>query len=92
MTTQNFNVPRHWWGKIIGAVIGLFRGGLTGALIGALFGHMVDRFIAGIAGVGKTQQSFFQALFCALGYLSKADGQVTPAEIRMAESLMQRSP
>ena len=90
MAIESFKIPRHWWGKIIGAIIGLFRGGLTGALIGALFGHMVDRFIAGIAGVGSTQESFFQALFSALGYLSKADGQVTQAEIRMAESLMQR--
>ncbi len=90
MTTKSFNIPRHWWGKIIGAVIGLFRGGLMGALFGALFGHMVDRFIAGITGVGSTRDSFFQALFCALGHLSKADGLVTDAEIRMAESLMQR--
>jgi len=51
---------------------------------------MIDRFISGIAGVGTTRDSFFQALFSALGHLSKADGQVTDAEIRMAESLMQR--
>ena len=90
MTSGNFNIPRHWWGKIIGALIGLFRGGLTGALIGVLFGHMVDRFIAGISGVGSTREAFFQALFCALGHLSKADGLVTDAEIHMAELLMQR--
>jgi DnaJ like chaperone protein len=90
MSAETFGIPRHWWGKIIGAVVGLLRGGLTGALLGALFGHFVDRFIAGIAGVSSTRQSFFQALFCSLGHLSKADGQVTQAEIRMAESLMQR--
>jgi DnaJ like chaperone protein len=90
MTAETFSIPRHWWGKIIGALIGLFRGGLTGALFGALLGHMVDRFIAGISGVGSTRDSFFQALFCALGHLSKADGQVTSAEIRMAEDLMKR--
>lgn len=90
MTTEIFKIPRHWWGKIIGAVIGLFRGGLTGAFIGALFGHFIDRFIAGISGVGTTRDTFFQALFCSLGHLSKADGQVTQAEIQMAESLMQR--
>lgn len=83
-------IPRHWWGKIIGAIIGLLRGGLSGALIGALLGHFVDRFIAGIAGVSSTRASFFQALFSTLGHLSKADGQVTQAEIRMAELLMQR--
>ena len=48
MMAESFSIPRHWWGKIIGAIIGLFRGGLTGALFGALLGHMVDRFIAGI--------------------------------------------
>ena len=90
MTEQTFSIPRHWWGKIIGALFGLFRGGLSGALIGALLGHMVDRFIAGISGVSGTRDSFFQALFCALGHLSKADGLVTDAEIRMAEQLMQR--
>ena len=90
MTAKSFKVPRHWWGKIIGGVIGLFRGGLTGALMGALFGHFVDRFIAGISGVSNTRESFFEALFCTLGHLSKADGQVTQAEIRTAEALMQR--
>lgn len=90
MSSESFSIPRNWWGKIIGAVIGLFRGGITGALIGALLGHMVDRFIAGISGVSSTRESFFQALFSALGHLSKADGLVTDAEIRMAESLMQR--
>jgi len=50
----------------------------------------VDRFIAGISGVGSTRESFFEALFCALGHLSKADGLVTSAEIRMAEDLMKR--
>ena len=32
MTTNSFNIPRHWWGKIIGGLIGLFRGGLAGIL------------------------------------------------------------
>ena len=90
MSAETFSIPRHWWGKIIGALFGLFRGGLTGAVIGALLGHMLDRFIAGITGVGSTRDAFFEALFCALGHLSKADGQVTAAEIRMAEDLMKR--
>jgi DnaJ like chaperone protein len=90
MSANSFNVPRHWWGKIIGALIGLFRGGLLGALVGALLGHMVDRFLAGVLGVGATQQAFFDALFASLGHLGKADGQVTETEIRMVESLMQQ--
>jgi DnaJ like chaperone protein len=90
MSSGSLGIPRHWWGKIIGAVIGLFRGGLTGALIGALLGHLVDRFLAGIIGVGATQKAFFNALFASLGHLSKADGRVTETEIRMVESLMQQ--
>ncbi len=90
MSSNSFNIPRHWWGKIIGGVLGMFKGGLSGALIGALFGHMIDRFIAGITGVGNTQKAFFAALFSSLGHLSKADGTVTDTEIRMVESLMQR--
>jgi DnaJ like chaperone protein len=85
---SQFNIPKHWWGKILGAALGLFRGGISGLLIGALLGHLVDRFIAGIVGVSKTQQTFFDALFSSLGHLSKADGQVTQTEIRMVEDLM----
>jgi DnaJ like chaperone protein len=90
MNAPSFNIPRNWWGKIIGAVLGLFRGGISGALIGAVIGHVIDRIIASIAGVGNTQQAFFRALFSTLGHLSKADGRVTENEIRAAENLMQR--
>jgi DnaJ like chaperone protein len=90
MSTSSFNIPRHWWGKIIGGVIGLFRGGISGAVIGVLLGHLIDRFLAGIIGVGSTRKAFFDALFSSLGHLSKADGRVTQTEIRMVESLMQR--
>ena len=90
MTGNSFNIPRHWWGKIIGGAIGLFKGGITGALFGARLGHFVDRFLAGIVGVGATQKAFFDALFAALGHLSKADGYVTETEIRMVENLMQQ--
>ena len=90
MSANSLKIPRHWWGKILGAVIGLLRGGISGALIGALLGHIVDRFLAGIIGVGATQKAFFDALFASLGHLSKADGRVTQTEIRMVESLMQQ--
>jgi len=90
MNGSNFNLPRFFWGKLIGGLLGLFRGGLTGAILGALFGHFIDRFIQGMAGVKSTQEAFFEALFSSLGYLSKADGHVSESEIRMVESLMQR--
>jgi DnaJ like chaperone protein len=90
MSEKSFKIPHHWWGKIIGGVLGLFRGGISGAVFGALLGHFVDRFFAGIVGVGATQKVFFDALFATLGHLSKADGVVTQTEVRMVESLMQR--
>lgn len=90
MNSSSFNIPRNWWGKILGAVLGFFRGGISGAIIGALLGHIVDRIVASIGGVGGTQKAFFRALFSTLGHLSKADGRVTPNEIRAAENLMER--
>jgi len=84
-------IPRHWWGKLIGAFLGLLRGGLSGAIIGALIGHLFDRFLAGLAGgVGGTREVFFRALFSTLGHVHKADGRVTEREIAAAEELMRR--
>lgn len=83
-------IPRHWWGKIIGAFLGLLKGGLSGAILGAFIGHMLDRFIAGLSGGMGTRPVFFRALFSALGHLNKADGRVTEAEIQAAEDLMRR--
>ena len=85
---NSFRIPRDWWGKIIGGALGLLKGGISGLLIGVLLGHMADRFIAGLMGVSKTRDAFFDALFASLGHLSKADGRVTPDEIRMVENLM----
>lgn len=90
MASMNFNVPRFFWGKLIGGILGLLKGGILGAVLGALFGHMIDRFLQAIVGVQGTQEAFFEALFCSLGFLAKADGQVSPSEIRMVENLMQR--
>jgi len=90
MSNSAFNIPRHWWGKIIGGVLGFFRGGISGAVIGAVLGHIIDRILASFMSVGNTQQAFFRALFSVLGHLSKADGRVTQNEIRAAETLMQR--
>ena len=83
-------IPRHWWGKIIGAFLGLLRGGLSGAILGAFIGHLVDRFIASLRGGMGTRLVFFRALFSTLGHVNKADGRVTEAEIHAAEMLMRR--
>ena len=85
---SSYSIPRHWWAKIVLGSLGLLKGGISGLLIGVLLGHVVDRFIAGVMGVSKTRDAFFDALFSSLGHLSKADGRVTPDEIRMVENLM----
>jgi len=90
MTNGSPGVPRHWWGKIIGAVLGLLRGGLSGAVIGAFLGHLLDRFLAGMHGARNSRQLFFRALFATLGHVNKADGRVSELEIQAAESLMVR--
>lgn len=83
-------IPRHWWGKIIGAFLGLMRGGLSGLIIGGFIGHLFDRFFAGLTGAGGSREVFFRALFSTLGHLNKADGRVTEREIAAAEDLMRR--
>lgn len=90
MNSDSAGIPRHWWGKIIGAAIGLFRGGLTGVIIGALLGHMVDRFLFGMREQKRVRVVFFKALFLALGQVCKADGRVTEVEIAAAENLIRR--
>jgi len=90
MNGTKFNAGKFYWGKLVGGILGLMRGGISGAVIGALLGHFVDRFLQGISGVQNTQEAFFQALFCSLGYLGKSDGRVSESEIRMVEALMQR--
>lgn len=83
-------IPKHWWGKIIGAFLGLLRGGLSGAVLGAFIGHIIDGFLLNLSGGGGTRQVFFRALFSTLGHVNKADGRVTEAEIQAAKQLMAR--
>lgn len=90
MQDSSAGIPRHWWGKLIGAFLGLLRGGISGAVIGALLGHLVDRFIAGLTGARGTRQLFFRTLFATLGHVNKADGRISEAEIQAAEALMRR--
>ncbi len=90
MSEMSTTFPRHWWGKIIGAILGLLKGGISGAFIGGLIGHFVDRLLAGFTGAGDIRRLFFRTLFATLGHVNKADGRVTEAEIQAAEGLMRR--
>ena len=83
-----------WIGKALGAGIGFWIFGWIGAGIGLLIGHFVDRFLGRIKQVGgrllEVQKTFFDTTFTVLGYVCKADGQVTQAEIRAAEQIMEQ--
>ena len=90
-----------WWGKVAGGAFGLMVGGPLGAVLGAALGHSFDRGLHGIeAGGGvsaqeRAQAAFFTATFSCMGHLAKADGEVSPSEIRLAEAVirqMQLSP
>lgn len=90
-----------FWGKLLGALFGFMFGKLPGAVLGLFVGHLFDkgysqdfsqsggfaRFFTSENSV-KQQAVFFHSLFSALGHVAKADGQVSPSEIRIATDLM----
>jgi DnaJ like chaperone protein len=90
-----------YWGKIVGVLIGMAIFKLPGAILGLVVGHLFDKNYArdfsrqgGFARFFSSKEHikqdavFFHALFCALGHICKADGQVTSAEIQIASKLM----
>jgi len=88
------NMARHRTGLVLGALIGL-TGGPSGMLFGAAIGYYLDKLIRGVSGLGnwtqaEAQTAFFNATFCVMGKLAKADGQVTAQEINYAQTVMTR--
>jgi len=87
-----------WWGKLIGGAFGFMLGGPLGALLGAALGHGFDSGLGGLEQAGgpgfshreRTQMAFFTATFSVMGHLAKADGRVTPDELRIATAVMDR--
>lgn len=85
-----------WWGKLVGGAFGFMLGGPIGALLGAVLGHNFDRGLKSLpndvgAAAGdreRVQTAFFTTSFAVMGRVAKADGRVTPEEIRMAEAVM----
>ncbi|MBO6782175.1 MAG: TerB family tellurite resistance protein [Alphaproteobacteria bacterium] len=84
------------WGKVIGGTAGFVIGGPLGALIGAGAGHLVDRArenAAENADGDPTKQVGFTIAVIALGAkLAKADGVVTPDEIRAFRRVFKVAP
>ena len=71
-----------WWGTLIGSTLGFMLGGPLGLLLGSVVGRQFD------TGRQRTGDGPFTATFSVMGYLAKADGHVSTAEIRVAERLM----
>lgn len=82
------------FGKLIGAVLGFLAFPPFGAVLGLFVGHIFDRglnqmrLMASPEERQAIQDCFFTAVFRLLGYLAKADGQVSAQEISQAENFM----
>jgi DnaJ like chaperone protein len=87
-----------WWGKLVGGAFGFALGGPLGAVLGAALGHGLDRGLGNADGDPPTgegerervQAAFFAATFAVMGRVAKADGRVSPDEIRLAEAVIAR--
>ncbi len=85
-----------WWGKLVGGAFGFMLGGPLGALLGIALGHNFDKGLkalpddSGFASGDRerVQTAFFTATFAVMGRVAKADGRVSPEEIRLAEAVM----
>lgn len=83
-------------GKIIAGVIGFLALGPVGLLFGVAIGHAFDRGLwqalqaASPDALANVQRQFFDTTFTLLGYVAKADGRVSEAEIAQAESLFRQ--
>lgn len=85
-----------WLGKFLGGAFGFLLGGPLGAILGASVGHHFDVGLEdadlderlGPGDPHRVQMAFFSATFSVMGHLAKADGRVSPAEIKLAEQVM----
>jgi DnaJ like chaperone protein len=84
------------WGKLIGGFCGFLLAGPFGLFLGVIIGHMFDRGLRrsywhfGAGHQAEAQQAFFKATFLVMGYIAKADGRVSEAEIQAARNVMQQ--
>ncbi len=80
-------------GKLIAGLIGFLVLGPVGLLFGVAIGHAFDRGLwqalqaASPEALAQVQQQFFDTTFTLLGYVAKADGRVSEAEIAQAEAM-----
>ena len=80
-------------GKVIAGVIGFLAFGPAGLLFGLVLGHAFDRGLwralqlSGPEAVQIMRDQFFETTFTLLGFVAKADGRVSEAEIAQTETL-----
>jgi DnaJ like chaperone protein len=84
-----------WTGKIVGGLLGLLTVGPWGGLVGMLLGHQFDAESDGPWPVGGANENLaairerlFRSTFRVMGFLAKADGRVSEAEIHAARRMM----
>ena len=84
-----------WWGMLLGGTFGFLVGGPIGAVLGAALGRSFGRAIGSIesgqpdaSGRERAQLAFFTATFGVMGQVAKADGHVSPDELRLANRIM----
>ena len=80
-------------GKCIAGTIGFLAFGPAGLLFGLVLGHAFDRGLwralqlSGPEAVPMMRAQFFETTFTCLGFVAKADGRVSEAEVAQTESL-----
>lgn len=74
------------------AFIGLYFAGPKGLLLGAVCGYLISRVGSVIvrSGLRRMQTQFVESTFAVVGAVCKADGVVSPDEIRATEALFVR--
>lgn len=83
-----------YYGKIIGGLIGLLVANVFGLLIGLFIGHLFDSGLmktlkfASPENIARLKESFFETTFLLSGYLAKADGRISQAEIDHTEAVI----
>lgn len=76
-------------GTLIGAFLGFLMSGPLGILFGAGIGYMFDRRRSRVRQTTELREGLYiKAIFSVLGYISKADGRVSPQEIQYAQHAM----
>lgn len=86
------------WGKVLGFLFGfMLSKNIIGALLGAWIGHRFDKGIGldfsnlgGAKSETDRQAAFFYSTFSVMGYIAKANGQVTQHEIAFATAYMDK--